>query len=66
MSEASVTILVGASGFRCERVALASASLMATNAEMALSFHCTFIVLSFTERRSRGYKISAQPWMKRW
>ena len=69
MSEASVMIFMGASGFGCERsVAVASASLMATNAVRASSFNCTVFVLSLDEtRRSfRGCSMSAQPGIKRW
>lgn len=45
MSEASVTILVGASDFRCERrVALASASMIATNT-VTVPLHCLRTVL---------------------
>ena len=66
-SEASVTILVGSSAYGCERrVALASASLIATNAARALSFHCTVLVLSLDpiRRALRGCIMSVPPGMK--
>ena len=46
MSEASVMMLVGASGFGCERrVALARASLIVAKAAVAFSLHSIVLVL---------------------
>ena len=68
-SEASVMILVGASGLGCDSsVAVASASLMVINVAAASSFHCSVVARSLDEARRllRECSMLAPLGIKRW
>ena len=69
MSEASVMMLLGVSGFGCEkRLALARASLNVAKAAVAFSLHSTVLVLALEVDSTSlsGWRASAQFGRKRW
>ena len=69
MSEASVMMLVEASGFGCERrVALARSSLIVAKAAVAFSLHSTVLVLPLEVESSllSGWRVSVRFGRKRW